>query len=213
MKTALFLSLILLLSCKVIAQVTLSPNAANKVDVSGAIRSSTLSGSNQRPVVATPDGVLIPLSPDSVSYLSIPPSAFRPSSSSVFYSIGNFNSVYLGSGANADLSAPVYLPHRARIKEIKACYYDNNADNNLNMILWQYNPQTLTGNGYYSLTTSGQSGTVRCGTFNNFNPVEKPYHTIDNKNSYYALEVRAAPLTWTGIDMGIISVHITYFPY
>lgn len=43
--------------------------------------------------------------------------------------------------------------------------------------------------------------------------MEKPYHTIDNKNSYYYLEVRAVPLNWTGSDMGIISVYITYFPY
>jgi hypothetical protein len=211
MKTSLFFSMIFLFSGSVIAQVTISPNTENKVDVSGSIRSSTLSGTNQRPVFATPDGALIPLSPDSVSYLSIPPSAFRPSASNVFYSTGFFNSVYLGLGANADLSAPVYLPHRARIKEIKACYLDNNTDNNLRVLLWEHNPTAPSGNGYYSLITSGQANNVRCDML--IGSVGHPYVTIDNKNSYYTLEVRAVPFNWTGSDMGIVSVHITYFPY
>lgn len=211
MKTLLFFCLLLLSYGSVISQVTISPNAENKVDVTGSIRSSTLSGSKQRPVLANPDGVLIPLSSDSVSYYSIGPSAFRPSTSSVFYSTGFFNSVYLGLGANADLSAPVYLPHRARIKEIKACYLDNNTDNNLRVLLWEHNPTAPSGNGYYSLITSGKDSYVRCETL--IGSVGHPYVTIDNKNSYYTLEVRAVPFTWTGSDMGIVSVHITYFPY
>ena len=211
MKTSLSFFLILLFSCSVIAQVTISPNAENKVDVSGSIRSSTLSGANQRPVVATPDGALIPLSSDSVSYYSIGPSAFRASTTSVFYGTGYFNSMYLGLGANADLSAPVHLPHRARIKEIKACYFDNNADNNLRVILWEHNPTAPSGNGYYCLNTSGQANSVRCETLTK--PAGNPYRTIDNQTTYYTLEVRAIPVTWTGNDMGIISVHITYFPY
>ncbi len=211
MKALLFFCLLLLSFGKTIAQVTISSSTGNKVDVTGSIRSSTLSGTNQRPVLATPEGVLIPLSSDSVSYYSIGPSAFRPSTSNVFYSTGYFNSVYLGLGANADLSAPIYLPQGARIKEVKACYLDNNNDNNLRVILWEHKPTAASGNGYYSLVTSGQVSNVRCDTL--INPAGNPYRTIDNQHSYYTLEVRAVPFTWTGSDMGIISVNITYFPY
>lgn len=211
MKKLLFSYLFFLLYSSVIGQVVITPNSENKVDVTGSIRSSTLSGANQRPVLATTDGSLITLSSDSISYYSIPPTAFRPSGSNVSFGTGSFNSVYLDVGANADLSAPIYLPQGVRIKEIKACYIDNNAGNNLRMTLWEYNLTGTYGSGFYSLTTSGQTDNVRCDTLSN--PISNPYRTVDNKNLYYIFEVRAVPLTWTGRDMGIISVRITYFHY
>jgi hypothetical protein len=100
-------------------------------------------------------------------FVNVPPSAFKGWSNTAEYSTlispGNYFYLYAPSAATAML-AEVHLPDGVKIKNIRLLYYDNDATNDVECVLWRHNMFAPTMDDIFTVLSSGASSTqVRSG--------------------------------------------------
>jgi hypothetical protein len=182
---------------------TTNPAAGSKLDVNGAIHSSSLSGAGNRAVYADAGGNVSAI--QRTYYLSIPATAFKAKSD-----INNFNAwdangdCFFNSGSADAMITPVYLPNGATLTRITFYYIDNSAsDMNCQLLYHANNSGSFIPVAF--LQTSGASpsySSILTSTFGN--PV------INNQNNLYSLWINPANGNWTGNNLKIKGVLIEY---
>jgi len=174
----------------------------------GEIQSSTLIGTDDRNVVAQPDGTL-KIGPDkSLKYLTIPASAFHPTfDDGTPYFSTTTEAVFVGTSANSvGFIAPILLPHDSQIITITYYYWDISSTQDCVFKLNEYNVNTNTINvGFAPNTTSsgsGGNGVINVSPISSF---------INNINNSYSVTIEpASPSNSLDDVFSIRSVKITY---
>lgn len=174
----------------------------------GDIQSSTLVGTEDRNVVAKPDGTLKIGVDKSLKYLSIPASAFHPTfdDGSEYYS-NLTQAIYLGTSTNSvGFVAPVSLPHDSQIITVTYYYWDISSTSDCVFKLNEYNVNTNTINGSFA-PVANSSGFGGNGVIN----ISPTSTFIDNINKSYSVSMEPASPT-SSLDnlFSIRSVKITY---
>lgn len=138
------------------------------------------------------------------SYISIPGMLFKPNNSVVPYTAnGGFGGTYASTPGNAELFAPVQLPHGATVTNV-TFYFTDNASGNLRMRLYKQSHSTTSFDDLASIDTNFVSGTNVDRTDSSID-----FAIIDNTVNSYFLSVDSAG--WPGNStLSINSVIIQY---
>lgn len=177
-----------------------NPQATLHVD--GSIRFEDLGIANTTtvPLRVEPDGDVVP--GPSTYTLSINPSAFTvEESNDNFQKILGSGHAFISAGFGG-LSAPVNLPDGATVLRVDVWYVDESTEN-LTLRLRRSPHASVNNQDLSAILPTGSAAGVRSAsdTSINFNPITNTTH------SYY---FRAFSSNWTGVNMGIKAVLITY---
>ncbi len=175
-----------------------------KVWVDGDLRSTSLSGTGLRNVMADAGGNLTASS--TTKYYSTPHVAFvrvSNDASVVSYLSGT---AYLSLGGGT-LRVPLYLPHGAKLTNARIYYNDNDATNDLTFVVLQ---SSVAANSATTLATASSSGNVVSNLAINLalsNPI------VDNQSNTYYIDVipKTGGSVWTNSSsLSVRSIVITY---
>lgn len=176
---------------------------ATELEVNGTIRASNLSGSGNRPVVASSSGDLIVSTTPTTKYWSANGYAFN-SSSSAF----NLGSITYNTSGSGSIWTSINLPQGAIVTSFYINYGDISTISDINVRLLRVNiPGNFIQSNMSEITSAGTPGasSPALTDFTIIDPV------IDNTNSTYLIEVRPKPGTfWDGNRINIRNVRISY---
>jgi hypothetical protein len=136
-------------------------------------------------------------------YYSVNEAAFRPrnSAETVMCGLGN-GGAYITNGTSYGLTAPVNLPHGAKIIQITIHFYDASATQDLSA-----NLINEFQSGYSFLATINSSGSAGLNIQNYILPAPA---IIDNSTSSYEILVVPTSGSWNTPNLAIRSVIIQY---
>ena len=178
-------------------------NPQQPLHIIGTIRSSVLSGSGNRPVVANANGDLVVSAAPTTQYWAANGFAFNSSSS--FFTFG---SIAFSTAGTTSIWASINLPQGATVTSFYINYGDISTISNINVRLLRVNtPGNFIQSTMSDITSSGTPGasSPALTDFTITDPV------IDNTNSTYLIEVRPQPGTsWDSNRINIRNVRISY---
>jgi hypothetical protein len=141
---------------------------------------------------------------DGLQYLSVAPQAFQPTmhDQDISYNLssGGHGSACIWSGNNS-MVAPVFLPHRAVIREFVVYYYDDSADADLHFSLLTREYQAGFYGALSELNTSGQAG---LGELTD----DSLEYTVNNQLRAYSISVYST--NWNCNNLRILGARIAY---
>lgn len=175
-----------------------------RVWVDGGLRSTSLSGTGIRNVSADANGNLTVSSP--TRYYSAPHVSFVRVSNDAAEAGYLSGTAYLSSGTGT-LRLPLYLPHGAKLTNVRVHYNDNDATNNLTFAIIL---SSASANSGTTLASASSSGNVVSNLLVDM-PLSNPI--VDNQSSTYYIDVipRAGGSVWTNSSsLSVRSVIITY---
>lgn len=191
-----------LFSINTFGSVAIGPHSpATKLDVEGTIRSSSLVGDRNRPVLATPTGDLIVNNDTIPRYWSTTGSSFvseDPGFRAGLQAYVDFSS------SNTPMYSAVYLPDGAQIISFKADFVDSSNSSNIKISLCRAT-QRLSGiRTLAEVVSSGIPGfdDLFTSTINN--------GIVNNGGYVYYIKVEPDAGNWDGFSLVINAVEIGY---
>ncbi len=177
------------------------PNPQANLHVDGTVRFEDLGVTGgDVPLMIQPDGDVVP-GPNEFT-IAIPPAAFTVEEpGDDFQKVLGNGHAFIQSGFGA-LSAPVYLPNGATVTRVQIWYLDSSSQN-MTFRLRRSSHTSISNADLAALEPTGSVAGIRTATDTtiNLNPIN------NLTNSYY---FRVFSNNWTGSNMGIRAVLITY---
>ncbi len=173
------------------------------VDQNGRVGIGTIAPTQSLEVVGIIKATSYTYATPKTYYMSIPPAAFsqRNSTDEISKELGT-GGVYITSGLNVGITAPVILPHGATITAVTVYYTDNNASQNVDVSLRRHFHGGLGYDIMSSFTSTGTPGS----TSELLSSIVYP--VVNNLNYHYMVLVDNNP--WTDDSISINSVVIAY---
>ncbi len=177
-----------------------NPQRNLHVDGNARIEDLGFVGSGRAQVLVEPDGDLV--TGPTTHTIAVPPAAFtveEPGDS--FQKVLGNGHAFILSGFGA-LSAPVYLPDGAVVTRVDVWYLDNSVQD-LTLRLRRSSHTSISNSDLAAILPSGSVAGIRTAADTS---ISVP--TIDNDAFSYYFRVFSS--NWTGVNMGIRAVKITY---
>lgn len=178
------------------------PNPQRNLHVDGNARIEDLgyAGSGMAPVMVQPDGDLV--TGDIIHTIAVPPAAFTVEElDDDFQKVLGSGHAFINSGFGA-LSAPVYFPDGVTVTRVDVWYLDESPEN-MTLRLRRSPHATVNSQDLAAILPTGSASGIRIGSDTSINLAQ-----IDNDNYSYFFRVFSS--NWTGGNMGIKAVKISY---